>query len=293
MTVKTDILQRRKENKWRLVEVKSTADLKNQHLDDMGIVNVTPDSFSDGGRFIELPAALEHARRLIDEGADIIDIGGESTRPGSAAIPESEEIARVVPVLEALRKSGVVLSVDTSKPGVMRAALDAGAAIVNDVCALQAPGALDAVAASDCGVVLMHMQGSPRTMQLNPHYTDVVGEVRDFLRERIAAATARGVAAVRIVVDPGFGFGKTVEHNFELLGQLAALTKLGVPVLAGVSRKGMLGAVTGRAVGDRIAASVAAVVIAVERGARIVRAHDVAATRDALRVWAAIRKEES
>jgi len=259
----------------------------------MGIVNVTPDSFSDGGRFLEPSAALEHARRLIDEGADILDIGGESTRPGSAAISESDEIARVVPVLEALRKSGVVLSVDTSKPGVMRAALDAGAAIVNDVCALQAPGALDAVAASDCGVVLMHMQGSPRTMQLNPHYTDVVGEVRDFLRERIAAAAARGVAAARIVVDPGFGFGKTVEHNFELLGQLAALTKLGVPVLAGVSRKGMLGAVTGRAVGDRIAASVAAAVIAVERGARIVRAHDVAATRDALRVWAAIRKEQS
>ena len=259
----------------------------------MGIVNVTPDSFSDGGRFLEPSAALEHARRLIDEGADILDIGGESTRPGSAAIPESEEIARVVPVLEALRTSGVVLSVDTSKPGVMRAALDAGAAIVNDVCALQAPGALDAVAASDCGVVLMHMQGSPRTMQLDPHYNDVVGEVRDFLRERIAAATARGVAAVRIVVDPGFGFGKTVEHNFELLGQLAALTKLGVPVLAGVSRKGMLGAVTGRAVSDRIAASVAAAVIAVERGARIVRAHDVAATRDALLVWAATRKGES
>ncbi len=259
----------------------------------MGIVNVTPDSFSDGGRFLEPSAALEHARRLIDEGADILDIGGESTRPGSAAIPESEEIARVVPVLEALRTSGVVLSVDTSKPGVMRAALDAGAAIVNDVCALQAPGALDAVAASDCGVVLMHMQGSPRTMQLNPHYTDVVGEVRDFLRGRIAAATARGVAAVRIVVDPGFGFGKTVEHNFELLGQLAALTKLGVPILAGVSRKGMLGAVTGRAVGDRTAASVAATVVAVERGARIVRVHDVAATRDALRVWAATRKGET
>ena len=259
----------------------------------MGIVNVTPDSFSDGGRFLEPSAALEHARRLIDEGADILDIGGESTRPGSAAIPESEEIARVVPVLEALRTSGVVLSVDTSKPGVMRAALDAGAAIVNDVCALQAPGALDAVAASDCGVVLMHMQGSPRTMQLNPHYNDVVGEVRDFLRERIAAATARGVAAARIVVDPGFGFGKTVEHNFALLGQLAALTKLGVPVLAGVSRKGMLGAVTGRAVGDRTAASVAATVVAVERGARIVRVHDVAATRDALRVWAATRKGES
>ena len=259
----------------------------------MGIVNVTPDSFSDGGRFLEPSAALEHARRLIDEGADILDIGGESTRPGSAAIPESEEIARVVPVLEALRTSGVVLSVDTSKPGVMRAALDAGAAIVNDVCALQAPGALDAVAASDCGVVLMHMQGSPRTMQLNPHYTDVVGEVRDFLRERIAAATARGVAAARIVVDPGFGFGKTVEHNFALLGQLAALAKLGVPILAGVSRKGMLGAVTGRAVGDRTAASVAATVVAVERGARIVRVHDVAATRDALRVWAATRKGES
>ncbi len=259
----------------------------------MGIVNVTPDSFSDGGRFLELSAALEHARRLIDEGADILDIGGESTRPGSAAISESDEIARVVPVLEALRTSDVVLSVDTSKPGVMRAALAAGAAIVNDVCALQAPGALDAIAASDCGVVLMHMQGSPRTMQVSPHYTDVVGEVRDFLRERIAAATARGVAAARIVVDPGFGFGKTVEHNFALLGRLAALAMLGVPVLAGVSRKGMLGAVTGRAVGDRTAASVAATVVAVERGARIVRVHDVAATRDALRVWAATREGES
>src|SRR4029453_8266918 len=163
----------------------------------MGIVNSPPDSFSDGGRFLELGAALEHARRLIDEGADILDIGGESTRPGSVAISESEEIARVVPVLEALRTSDVVLSVDTSKPAVMRAALAAGAAIVNDVCALQAPDALDLIAASDCGAGLMHMQGSPRTMQLSPHYTEVVGEVRDFLRERIAAATARGVAAAR------------------------------------------------------------------------------------------------
>ncbi len=193
----------------------------------MGIVNVTPDSFSDGGRYLSAPAALEHARRLIDEGADLLDIGGESTRPGAADVSEREEIERVVPLIEALRSTAVPLSVDTSKPGVMRAALAAGAAIVNDVRAFQEAGALEAVAASRCGLVLMHMQGTPRTMQREPHYGDVVAEVSDFLRARVAALVQAGVAADRIAVDPGFGFGKTVEHNFRLLRELDALTTIG------------------------------------------------------------------
>ena len=258
----------------------------------MGIVNVTPDSFSDGGRYLSAPAALEHARRLIDEGADLLDIGGESTRPGAADVPESEEIDRVVPLIEALRSTAVPLSVDTSKPGVMRAALAAGAMIVNDVRAFQEVGAPEAVAHSRCGLVLMHMQGTPRTMQREPHYGNVVQEVSDFLRARVAALVQAGVVAERIAVDPGFGFGKSVDHNFCLLRELDKLSALGRPVLVGLSRKSMLGAVTGRAVGERVAASVAAAVLAVERGARIVRVHDVAATRDALRVWAAMRKDE-
>ena len=258
----------------------------------MGIVNVTPDSFSDGGRYLSAPAALEHARRLIDEGADLLDIGGESTRPGAADVSERDEIERVVPLIEALRSTAVPLSVDTSKPGVMRAALAAGASIVNDVRAFQEEGAPEAVVASRCGLVLMHMQGTPRTMQREPHYGNVVQEVGDFLRARVAALVQAGVAAERIAVDPGFGFGKSVEHNFRLLRELDALTTLGRPVLVGLSRKSMLGAVTGRAVGERVAASVAAAVLAAERGARIVRVHDVAATRDALQVWAAMRKDE-
>ncbi|HSQ10441.1 MAG TPA: dihydropteroate synthase [Burkholderiaceae bacterium] len=258
----------------------------------MGIVNVTPDSFSDGGRYLSAPAALEHARRLIDEGADMLDIGGESTRPGAADVSEPEEIERVVPLIEALRSTSVPLSVDTSKPGVMRAALVAGASIVNDVRAFLEAGAPEAVVGSRCGLVLMHMQGTPRTMQREPSYGNVVQEVSDFLRSRVAALVHVGVAAERIAVDPGFGFGKSVAHNFRLLRELDALTALGRPVLVGLSRKSMLGAVTGRAVGERIAASVAAAVLAAERGARIVRVHDVAATRDALRVWAAMRKDE-
>jgi dihydropteroate synthase len=258
----------------------------------MGIVNVTPDSFSDGGRYLSARAALEHAHRLIDEGADLLDIGGESTRPGAADVPESEEIDRVVPLIEALRATAVPLSVDTSKPGVMRAALAAGALIVNDVRAFQEVGAPEAVAHSRCGLVLMHMQGTPRTMQREPHYGNVVQEISDFLRARVVALVQAGVAAERIAVDPGFGFGKSVDHNFRLLRELDKLTALGRPVLVGLSRKSMLGAVTGRAVGERVAASVAAAVLAAERGARIVRVHDVAATRDALRVWAAMRKDE-
>jgi dihydropteroate synthase len=258
----------------------------------MGIVNVTPDSFSDGGRHLSAPAALEHAHRLIDEGADLLDIGGESTRPGAADVSERVEIERVVPLMEALRSTSVPLSVDTSKPGVMRAALAAGAVIVNDVRAFQEAGEPKAVAHSRCGLVLMHMQGTPRTMQREPHYGDVVQEVSAFLRARVAALVQAGVAVERIAVDPGFGFGKSVAHNFRLLRELDALMALGRPVLVGLSRKSMLGAVTGRAVGERVAASVAAAVLAAERGARIVRVHDVAATRDALQVWAAMRKDE-
>ena len=255
----------------------------------MGIVNVTPDSFSDGGRYFAGSAALDHARRLIDEGADLLDVGGESTRPGAADVSEAEEVERVLPLVEALRGTGVPVSVDTSKPGVMRAALAAGAAVINDVRALQEPGALDEVRTSDCGLVLMHMQGLPRTMQREPHYEDVVAEVAAFLESRVAVATNAGIRADRIVIDPGFGFGKTLGHNFTLLRRLEDLRVIGRPVLAGLSRKSMLGAVTGRAVDDRTAASLAAAILAVERGARIVRVHDVAATRDAMKVWAAIQ----
>jgi dihydropteroate synthase len=253
----------------------------------MGVVNMTPDSFSDGGRCFSPSAALDHAHRLIDEGADLLDIGGESTRPGAADVPEAEELERVLPLLEALRGLRVPISVDTSKPGVMRAALAAGAAVINDVRALLEPGAIDAVVGSACGIVLMHMQGSPRTMQSAPRYGDVVAEVAGFLEHRLGVATQAGIAMDRIVVDPGFGFGKSVEHNFTLLRRLDELQELGRPVLAGLSRKSMLGAATGRDVDHREAASLAAAVLAVERGARIVRVHDVAGARDAVRVWAA------
>ena len=255
----------------------------------MGIVNVTPDSFYDGGQHPTYGTALAHALRLVEEGADILDIGGESTRPGAADVTLDEELQRVVPLVEALAREGVPLSVDTSKPEVMRAAIGAGAAIINDVHALQAPGAVDAVAGSDCGVVLMHMQGVPRTMQMAPRYEDVVAEVRVFLRERLGALEASGVSPERVALDPGFGFGKTVEHNFTLLRELQRFTSLGCPVLAGLSRKSMLGAVTGRAVGERATASVVGAVLAAERGARVLRVHDVAATRDGLRVWEAMQ----
>jgi len=258
----------------------------------MGIVNATPDSFSDGGQFFDTQAAIARAHRLVEEGADIVDVGGESTRPGAPDVDSDEELRRVLPVVAALRGAGVPVSIDTSKPEVMRAALDAGACIVNDVFALRAPGALEAVAASDCGVVLMHMQGTPRTMQMAPRYADVVADVGLFLRGRSAVAQAAGVARERIAVDPGFGFGKTPAHNWTLLAHLADLDVGGAPILAGVSRKSMLGEATGRPVTDRLAASIAAALVAVQRGAAIVRVHDVAATRDALAVWQTIKNSE-
>jgi dihydropteroate synthase len=254
----------------------------------MGIVNVTPDSFSDGGRFFSSSAAVEHAHQLVEEGADILDVGGESTRPGAQPVGTQEELDRVLPVIEALR--GVPVSIDTWKPEVMRAALAAGAAMVNDVNALLAEGALETVAQTNAGVCLMHKQGTPQTMQQQPHYQDVIAEVSGFLRGRIAAAEVAGIARERIAVDPGFGFGKTLEHNLELLRGLGRLCELGVPVLVGLSRKSMLGAITGREVGDRVSASVAAAMIAVQRGASIVRVHDVRVTVDALKVWEAVNQ---
>ncbi|KPK20627.1 MAG: dihydropteroate synthase [Betaproteobacteria bacterium SG8_41] len=256
----------------------------------MGVVNVTPDSFSDGGLFADSAQATAHARRLIDEGADILDIGGESTRPGSAPVPVAEERRRVLPVLESLSNCGVPVAVDTRKPQLMREALAAGASMINDTNALGAAGALEAVAASDAAVCLMHMRGDPRTMQDAPAYDDVVREVRDFLRGRVAAAENAGIAPARIVVDPGFGFGKTLEHNLALLRGLSVFAGLGGALLAGLSRKSMLGRLTGRDVGDRLHASVAAALAAVQNGAHIVRVHDVAATRDALAVWNAVMR---
>ena len=253
----------------------------------MGILNVTPDSFYDGGR-VDRDAALAHARQMIADGARIIDVGGESTRPGAEAVDEQEELCRVAPIVEVLAREGACVSVDTMKPAVMRAALDAGAAMVNDVRALQAPGAIEVAAASDAAVCLMHMQGEPATMQRAPAYADVVAEVRGFLARRAQACLDAGIAADRIVIDPGFGFGKTVAHNLALLRGLGKIAGLRYPVLVGVSRKGMLGAITGRDVGDRLAGSVAAALAAAVRGARILRVHDVAATVDALAVWNAV-----
>jgi dihydropteroate synthase len=255
----------------------------------MGVVNVTPDSFYDGGRHASTAAAIAHARRLAGEGADLLDIGGESSRPGSEAVSLDEELARVLPVLDALRDLDVPISVDTTKPEVMRAAIAAGAAMVNDITALAAPGAVEAVAASDAAVCLMHMRGEPKTMQADPVYADVVAEVRDFLATRVAVCEAAGIARDRIAIDPGIGFGKTLAHNLALTRHLDELGALGVPVLAGWSRKSSLGRITGRAPEERLAASLAAALIAAERGARIVRVHDVAATRDALAVLAAVQ----
>jgi len=257
----------------------------------MGIVNVTPDSFSDGGRLSSAQAAIEHALKLQEAGADILDVGGESTRPGAAAVPVEEEIRRVLPVIEALAGRGCVVSVDTMKPEVMRAALDAGAAMVNDVMALRAPGALEAVAASDAAVCLMHMQGEPQRMQQAPRYADVVEEVRQFLQDRVAACEAAGIGRERMAIDPGFGFGKTLEHNLALLRHLDRLAELGWPVLAGLSRKSMLGALTGRSVDEREFAGVAAHLMAVARGAKILRVHNVAAMRDALAIWNAVEEQ--
>lgn len=259
----------------------------------MGIVNVTPDSFSDGGRYGEATAAMAHCERLLAEGADLLDIGGESTRPGAGTPSVEEELARVLPVVRHAVTLGVPVSVDTSQPEVMRAVLDLGADIVNDVRALQRPGALEAVAAhATAGVCLMHMQGEPGTMQASPAYRDVVLEVMAFLAARRDAARTAGIAGDRIVLDPGIGFGKKVEHNLALLARGAELLALGSPVLVGWSRKATLGAVTGRAVDQRLPASVAAAVLALERGAHVLRVHDVAATIDALRLWRAVNHEE-
>jgi dihydropteroate synthase len=255
----------------------------------MGVVNVTPDSFYDGGRHASTAAAIAHARRLADEGADLLDIGGESSRPGSDAVSLDDELARVLPVLDALRDLALPISVDTTKPAVMRAAIAAGASMINDITALAVPGALDAVAASDAAVCLMHMRGEPKTMQADPAYADVVAEVREFLLARAGACVAAGIARDRIAVDPGFGFGKTVEHNLALLRELGAIAALGFPVLAGWSRKSSLGRITGRGSEERLAASLAAALIAAQHGARIVRVHDVAATRDVLAVLAAVQ----
>jgi dihydropteroate synthase len=254
----------------------------------MGIVNVTPDSFSDGGKFLDKRAAIMHARRMVEDGADILDIGGESTRPGAKAASLSEELDRVLPIIEALSSEGIPLSIDTQKPEVMSAALTAGASMINDVNALQAPGALHVLASSNAGVCLMHKQGEPETMQEQPHYHDIVSEVREFLADRAAAMMATGVKAERIVLDPGFGFGKTVPHNLALLRNLYHFLELGFPVLAGLSRKSTLGAITGRDVEERQAASIAAALIAAQKGAKILRVHDVRETVDALKIWEAV-----
>lgn len=256
----------------------------------MGIVNVTPDSFSDGGRLPDAQAAIVHALKLREAGADILDVGGESTRPGSAAVSVAEEMRRVLPVVEALAREHCLVSVDTRKPEVMRAAFVAGAAMVNDVAALRARDALDAVAASGVAVCLMHMQGEPQHMQEAPHYVDVVAEVRDFLQERVDACLAAGIARERLVIDPGFGFGKSLQHNLALLQRFERLAAIGLPMLAGLSRKSMLGMLTGRDVDGREFAGVAAHLIAVAKGARLLRVHNVAAMRDALAIWNAVEE---
>jgi dihydropteroate synthase len=262
----------------------------------MGVLNVTPDSFADGGAFLDLRDATDRVRQMLGEGADIVDIGGESTRPGAQATSEADEIERVIPLLENIRLScdarGVPISVDTRKPVVMRAAIAAGASMINDINALRAPGAMDAVSEGGAAVCLMHMQGEPATMQHSARYDDVVADVAAFLAERAAACVAAGIDRNRIVLDPGFGFGKTVEHNLALLRRLAEIAALGYPLLAGLSRKSTIGLLTGRDVGDRMAGSVAAALAAVARGAGIVRVHDVRETADALKVWRAVQGEQ-
>ena len=254
----------------------------------MGVVNVTPDSFYDGGRFAKADAAIAHAHRLLDEGADILDIGGESTRPGAPPVDVATERARVEPVLRALLRAGRPLSVDTRKPEVMRAVLDDGADLINDVGGFADPAAVEALRGHAAACCVMHMRGDPLTMQHAPVYRDVVGEVRAWLAERVAAMQHAGIDTARIVVDPGIGFGKTLEHNLALIAHLAELAADGCAVLIGVSRKSMIGALTGRGVDERLPGSLAAMLAAVAAGARIVRVHDVAATRDALAVWSAI-----
>jgi dihydropteroate synthase len=254
----------------------------------MGVVNVTPDSFSDGGRFLEAGEAVAHARRLAEEGADLIDIGGESTRPGAEPVSEQQELDRIMPVLEKI--SDLCVSVDTRRLKVMRAALSAGASMINDVEALAATWSHQLIANSDCAVCLMHMKGEPRTMQQAPSYADVVGEVRGFLKEATRKAMFAGIARERIVIDPGFGFGKTAAHNLELLRRLGEIASLGFPVLAGLSRKSTLEKLTGRPVGERLAGSLAMALLALQGGATILRVHDVKETRDVIAVWESFEK---
>jgi dihydropteroate synthase len=276
--------------------------LKNRTLDltrpvAMGVLNTTPDSFSDGGQFVGVEAAVAHGLRMAEAGAAIIDVGGESTRPGARPVSTDEEIDRVVPVIQRLReRTDAIISIDTSRPQVMRAAAAAGAEIINDVRAMSEVGALEAALTTQCAVCLMHMQGDPQTMQSNPHYDDVVGEVTAFLQQRVEACRAAGLEADRIVVDPGFGFGKTLEHNLELLRHLPRVelpsmhggSTVAAPIMVGLSRKSMVGHLTGRPAGERVHGSVTLAVLAVLNGARIVRVHDVAATVDALKTVIAV-----
>lgn len=255
----------------------------------MGVLNVTPDSFSDGGRFVRVERAVDHALQMIRAGAQLIDVGGESTRPGAEEVGDAEEIARVVPIVRALASSPAIVSVDTSKATVMRAAIDAGASLINDVRALREEGALEAVASSDVGVCLMHMQGEPRTMQADPRYGDVVAEVRDFLAERVDACVERGIRPERICIDPGIGFGKRLEHNLQLLAAIPDLLVLQRPLLIGVSRKSMFASLLGRPVHERMAGSIAVASAAALAGAHILRVHDVAETVDAMKVVAALK----
>ena len=255
----------------------------------MGVLNVTPDSFSDGGKFLQLKQSLSHAEVLIAEGADILDIGGESTRPGAAPVSLDEERRRVLPVLEKLASGTIPVSIDTQKPELMREALAAGASLINDVNGFRAPGAFEAVAGSNAALCIMHMQGEPRSMQHNPSYNNVIDEVRDYLVARVRASEAFGIARERLVIDPGFGFGKTLVHNLELLRRLREFHGIAGALLAGLSRKSLLGTLTGREPAQRVHASVAAALLAVQNGAQIVRVHDVAATKDALAVWQAVQ----
>ena len=260
----------------------------------MGIVNVTPDSFSDGGAHAGTDAAVAHALKLVEEGVDLLDVGGESTRPGAGEVPVEDEMRRVVPVIERLaRECAVPISVDTSKPEVMRAAVAAGAGMINDPYALRREGALEAAAALGVPVCLMHMQGTPQDMQDDPRYDDVVAEVHSFLAQRLFACEMAGIGKKKLLVDPGFGFGKNLEHNLKLLRQLSRIAELGVPVLAGLSRKGMIGKLTGRAVDQRDSGSAAAALIAAQNGASILRVHDVGATADALAIWRAVAAQDA
>ncbi len=259
----------------------------------MAVLNVTPDSFSDGGRYQHLDAALRHAEQLIIQGTDILDVGGESTRPGSRQVGIQEELDRVIPVLEALYlRFSVSLSIDTSRTEVMREAVSQGAELINDVNALQAAGAVELVAKTGVAVCLMHKKGQPDTMQLAPAYRNVTVEVKDFLRCRLEATRTAGIDKRKILLDPGFGFGKTLDHNLQLLRELASFDELGCPILVGLSRKSMLGAITGRAVEDRLVGSAALALLAVQNGAAVVRVHDVAATQDVLAIWRAVRDGE-